>query len=168
MIEFEDSDWKSYLADMPDPSETFSSYAAHERAGREFFAGIPESRTLHRYAPGKWSVKEVIGHVTDANLVFLYRIVCISRGEAKALPGFDENEYARNGGFDGKPWSVLLEGYLGVSHAVSAAAAGIGADAWGRIGNANGVRLSASDMLRVLIGHERHHMRVLKERYGLG
>lgn len=168
MIEFKDSYWKDYVADIPGPADAVPAYAAQARAGREFFGGIPESRTLHRYAPEKWSVKEILGHVTDSHLIFLYRILCISRGEEKPLPGFDENAFVRNAAFDEKPWSANLEGYLGVSHAVSAVIAGIGAGDWARIGNANGVRLAPLDMLRVLIGHERHHMRVLRERYGLG
>jgi hypothetical protein len=167
MIEIKDSFWKDFLADIPGPSEAVPAYAAHARAGREFFSGIPESRALHRYAPGKWSVKEVLGHITDAHTVFLYRIVCISRGEEKPLPGFDENEYVRNFAGDGKPWSTLLESYLGISHAVAALIAGIGPGDWTRSGSANGVRLTPLDMLRVLIGHERHHVGVLKERYGL-
>lgn len=167
MLELKDSFWKDYLADIPRPADAVPAYAAHAEEGRTFFAGIPSAKADFRYAPEKWSVRDLAGHITDAHLVFLYRILCISRGDANLLPGFDENEYVRAAARSAVPWEAVLEGYLGVSHAIAAVIARIPAGDWEKRGNANGVSLTALDMLRVLIGHERHHIRVLKERYGL-
>lgn len=167
MQELKDSFWKDYLADIPGPSDAVPAYARHAAEGRAFFTGIPAAKAPFRYAPGKWSVQDLAGHITDAHLVFLYRILRITRGDTQPLSGFDESAYVRAAAAHATPWEAVLEGYLGVSHAIAAVIGRIPPGDWERMGNANGVSLSALDMLRVLIGHERHHVRMLKERYGL-
>src|SRR5438067_10140943 len=72
---------------------------AIEAQGREtatLLATVSEEKAAFRYAPEKWSVKQVVGHVTDGERVFAYRLMCIARGESKSLPGFEENDYVRN------------------------------------------------------------------------
>jgi uncharacterized damage-inducible protein DinB len=168
MIELKDSPfWKYFTEDVDAPENPAAAYADHVEICRTYFASIPESKATLRYAPEKWSVKQVVGHITDANLIFLYRLVAIARGETNALPGFDENTYADNAPFDSLAWRAVLEGYRGVAQAAAGLISGLDARAWSRSGCANGVRLAPRDMLWVLIGHERHHIRVLKERYGL-
>jgi hypothetical protein len=169
MIEFKDSGfYKNYVAQdegqIADPAE---AYARHAELCDTYLSSLPESKAGYRYAPGKWTVREVVGHVTDTDLIFLYRLVCIARGEKKPLPGFEENDYAAAAGYDGLPWRSVLAGWKGVRQAALALIAGIDAAGWDRLGTAAGVNLTPRDMLRALIGHERHHLRVLKERYGL-
>src|SRR5947199_1339298 len=85
--------------------------AAMESQGRDtaaLLAGISEEKAAFRYAPDKWSIKQVVGHVTDAERVFAYRLMCIARGESKSLPGFDENEYVREADFDAVPFAQLV------------------------------------------------------------
>jgi uncharacterized damage-inducible protein DinB len=170
MIEFKDSPfWKNYLLGGGDePAEPLASFAAHAEICRTYYSSLPESKSIHRYAPEKWSVKQVLGHITDANLIFTYRILCIARGESKPLPGFDENAYMANAAFDSMTWRALLDNHRAVSLATAGFIAGFDAAAWSRSGCANDTRITAQEMLRVLMGHERHHIRTLKERYGLG
>ena len=106
--------------------------------------------------------------MTDAHLIFLYRLIRISRGETVSLPGFDENAYVHNAPFDALAWASLRENHHLVSQTTSALIAGLTPEAWLRIGIANEVHISPVNILRSLIGHERHHIRVLRERYGLG
>lgn len=168
MIELKDSPFWRYWTGDPDASgDPAANFARHAEICGTYFSSLPESKAGYRYAPGKWTVREVVGHLTDANLVFLYRLVCIARGEQKPLPGFEENEYVANAMFDSQPWRTVLDSYRGVSQAALGLVAGIEAAAWERSGSANGVRMKAREMLWVLIGHERHHIRTLKERYGL-
>ncbi|HKP94626.1 MAG TPA: DinB family protein [Fibrobacteria bacterium] len=168
MIELKDSPfWKYFTEDVDAPENPAAAYADHAEICRTYFSSLPESKSAYRYAPGKWSVKQVVGHVTDANLVFLYRLVAIARGETNPLPGFDENAYADNAPHDSQAWRAVLDGYRGVAQAAGALISGLDAAAWSRSGCANGTRLTPRDMLWVLIGHERHHIRTLKERYGL-
>lgn len=157
-----------FAGDADAPANPAEAYAMHAEIFGTYLSSIPEDKAGFRYQPGKWTVAEVVGHVTDADLVFLYRMVCIARGERKALPGFEENEYVANANFASQPWRTLLQTWRGVSQAILGMAAGLDGYAWKRIGEANGVSLTPRDMLWTLIGHERHHMRTLKERYGLG
>ncbi len=169
MIELKDSPfWRYWTEDPQGTGDPADAYAHHAEICGTYFSSLPESKAGYRYAPGKWTVREVVGHLTDANLIFLYRLVCIARGEQNALPGFEENDYVANAMFDSLPWRSVLEAYRGVSLAASGLLAGIHGAAWDRSGCANGVRMKPREMLWVLIGHERHHIRTLKERYGLG
>ena len=168
MIELKDSPFWKYWTEDPDMSgDPAANFARHSEICGTYFSSLPESKAGYRYAPGKWTVREVVGHLTDANLIFLYRLVSIARGEQKPLPGFEENDYVANAMFDSQPWRTVLDSYRGVSQAAQALVAGIEPAAWERSGSANGVRMKSREMLWVLIGHERHHIRTLKERYGL-
>jgi len=169
MIAFQDSAfYKNYVSqDGPLTAPPAEAYARHAEICGTYLASLPEAKAGYRYAPGKWSVREVVGHVADTDLVFFYRLVCIARGETKPLPSFDENVYAANAGYDSRSWRAVLDTWRGAAQAASAFIAGIDAAGWERMGTAAGVSLSARDMLSALISHERHHIRVLKERYGL-
>jgi uncharacterized damage-inducible protein DinB len=168
MIDLKDSPfWKNYLLGTDKPAEPVAAYAAHADICGTYFSSIPEAKGDYRYAPGKWSVKQVVGHLTDANLIFLYRLVCISRGETKSLPGFDEDPYVDNAPFDSQSWRQILEAYRAVARTATALISGLDRTAWERMGAVIEVRLTPKDMLQVLMGHERHHIRTLKERYGI-
>lgn len=169
MIEFKDSPFMRYFAgDAGAPEDPAEAYSRHAEIFSTYLTSIPEAKAGFRYQPGKWTVREVVGHVTDADLIFLYRTVSIARGEAQALPGFDEDAYVANAVFDRQPWRVMVRTWQGISAAIGGMAAGLDREAWSRSGCANGVRITPREMLWVLIGHERHHMRTLKERYGIG
>ena len=139
-----------------------------EAQGREtgaLLAKVSEEKAAFRYAPGKWSIKQVVGHVTDGERVFAYRLMCIARGESKSLPGFEENDYVRNANFDEIPFVDLVEGLAATRRATLALVRGLSAEAWRRIGTANENKTSARAVAYMIVGHERHHLRVLRERY---
>ncbi len=168
MLELKDSFfWKYFGEDAAVPDNPAAAHADHAEICLTYFASIPESQSGSRYAPEKWSVKQVVGHITDANLIFLYRLVAIARGETQPLPGFDENAYMERASFDSLSWRAVLEGYRGVAQASAALISGMDPAAWGRVGCAAGTRIASRDLVWVLIGHERHHIRMLKERYGI-
>ena len=132
---------------------------------QKLIASLDESRSMYRYAEGKWSVKEVIGHITDAERVFGYRALCISRGDKNSLPGFDENEYMRNANFD--DWRVgdLAESYALTRRANIVMFRNMREDVWDWRGIANNNEITVRALAYVIAGHERHHLRVLRERY---
>ncbi|MEO6094845.1 MAG: DinB family protein [Fibrobacteria bacterium] len=168
MIEFKDSPfWKNYLEGGEGPADPMAAWNAHAEICATYFASTPEAKAGFRYAPEKWSVKQVLGHITDCNLIFLYRLTCIARGETQSLPGFDENAYMAHSRFDALTWRSLLETYRAVGQVVTGIVAGFDPAAWSRPGCANDTRITAEEMLRVLMGHERHHIRTLRDRYGL-
>jgi hypothetical protein len=169
MIEFNESPfYKNYVSkDEPLTTSPLEAYARHAEICGTYLSSLPESKAGYRYAEGKWSVRELVGHVADTSMIFLYRTVCIGRGEKKPLPGFEENDYAAVAAYDSLSWRAVLDAWKGVSLAASGLLPSLDAEGWDRVGIAAGVHLTPRDMLRSLMGHERHHIRVLKERYGL-
>lgn len=132
---------------------------------QRLISSLDEARATHRYAEGKWSVKEVIGHVTDSERVFGYRALCIARGEKNSLPGFDEKEYMQNANFDAWRLGDLAESYALVRRSNIVLFRNLPEDAWDRRGIANNNEITVRALAYVLVGHERHHLKVLRERY---
>jgi uncharacterized damage-inducible protein DinB len=130
-------------------------------------APLDDEAARYRYAPGKWSVKELLGHLADSERIFAYRMLRIGRGDATPLPGFDENDYVPAGDFDARS----LEGILGELRAVRSATIalvdGLPSAAWSRRGQASGKIISALALAYIIVGHTTHHTRVLRERYRL-
>lgn len=127
--------------------------------------GIGEQRSQHRYAPGKWSIREVIGHVIDAERVFAYRALSFARGDRNALPGFEENEWAATSNAHGRSLASLLDELRRVRASTVALFRSFGAAEWARGGTASGHRVTVPALAYVVAGHERHHVRILRERY---
>lgn len=130
-------------------------------------AGLPDEKALHRYGEGKWSVKELLVHVTDAERVFGYRMMCIARGEEAPLPAFDENGYAAHSNADRRPLAGILEELRGLRQALIALIESLDDEALDRRGVANTRVVSARAAGWIAAGHFAHHARILKERYGV-
>lgn len=130
-------------------------------------AGLSESGAMFRYAEGKWTVKEVIGHLLDTERVFAYRLLRISRGDGTILPGF-ENCYVPEGQFNRRPVDELVMEFQLQRASTLALATGIPPAAWTRVGTANGFRTSARALIYIILGHTAHHLSLLRERYQLG
>jgi uncharacterized damage-inducible protein DinB len=124
-----------------------------------------EARAGHRYGPDKWSVKEVVGHVTDTERIFAYRALCAARGETGSLPGFDENAYTPGGEFDRRTLNSLLGELTAVRRATISLFRNLDDAQLARRVVANGVPVSARALAWIIAGHERHHARILAERY---
>jgi uncharacterized damage-inducible protein DinB len=132
---------------------------------QQLIASLGEERAAYRYAPGKWSIKGVLGHIADSEKIFGYRLLAIARGEKSSLPGFDENEYANNAHFDDWPLRDLAESLSLVRRANVLTVRNLSADDWNRRGIANQNETTALALAFTLVGHERHHLNVLRERY---
>ncbi|MBM3820162.1 MAG: DinB family protein [Acidimicrobiia bacterium] len=130
-------------------------------------AALSDAQANFRYAEGKWSVKEVLGHVSDAERIFAYRLLRIARGDGTPMPGFDENEYVPAGKFDARAMADVLEEWIAVRTATTALVRGIPSEAWTRRGVANGQPVSARAILYIMLGHIDHHATMLEERYGI-
>ena len=149
------------------PSEDLLTVLTDQaQATQRLLAGVSEERALYRYAPGKWSVKEVVGHVSDAERIFAYRALRFARGDRTPLPGFDEEAYAPAGRFDARPLGDLAAELDSVRKATVALFSGLDAEALVRRGPANNNEVSVRALAYVIAGHERHHMAILRERYG--
>jgi uncharacterized damage-inducible protein DinB len=117
------------------------------------------------YAPGKWTIKEVLGHLADDERIFTYRALCVARGDTTPLPGFDEKLYVANAGFESRTMRELIDEYRDVRDHAIAFFATLSAEGWTRRGNVNGYEASARGLAFHIAGHELHHLRVVRERY---
>jgi uncharacterized damage-inducible protein DinB len=129
-------------------------------------SGRSESEGDFRYAPGKWSVKELLGHVCDTERIFAYRALRFSRGDATPIEGFEQDDYVRNGPFANRTLEDLIEDYIAVRRATLLR--NLDEAAWLRRGLANKNEISVRALAYVIAGHELHHRRILEERYFAG
>ena len=127
----------------------------------------PERETF-RYAEGKWSIREIVGHLIDSERVFGYRAFCIARGESQNLPGFEQNDYILTAPYDRIDLEDLLSEFRLVRQSNLAMFRTLDEAAWARIGTANENQVSVRALAFIMAGHVRHHMGVLRERYELG
>ncbi len=128
---------------------------------------LGDAQALHRYAPDKWSVKEVVGHITDAERIFACRMLRIARGDQTPLPGFDQQPYVDAAHFDRLSIGTLVDSFRATRAATLALANEIDTDAWLRTGTASGFTVSARALAYIITGHATHHIGILKDRYGM-
>lgn len=117
------------------------------------------------YAPGKWTLKEVLGHLVDDERIFCYRLLCVARGEETPLPGFDEKRYAATSGAEGRPLAELLDEYRVVRESTLALLRGLPREAWTRRGVVNGYEATARGLAFHIAGHELRHVEALRTKY---
>lgn len=158
--------FERYVALAPGEDPVAALEAQAVTVGRTL-QGLSEARAGLRYAPGKWSVREVVGHCADAERVFAYRALAFARGEKAALPPFDENEFARLAGHDGVPLAELLDEFAAVRAASLHLLRHLPPTAWQRRGVASGKEISVRALAFVMVGHVAHHLGILRERYGV-
>ena len=126
---------------------------------------IDEERAAYRYAEGKWSIKELLGHLVDCERIFGYRALCIARGETQHLPGFDENDYVANARFDDRPFSSIIEEFLALRLSNIVLFESFTDEQRAVVGQANGNPISVRAIECIIAGHVQHHITVLRERY---
>ena len=154
----------TYVSAVPDGDVLATLKKQHGETLR-LLSRIGEKRSRHRYAPGKWSIREVIGHLIDAERVFTYRALTFARADHTALPGFDENMWAGASNADSRTLKSLLDELKAVRSATLALFRGFTDEQLGRTGIASGQPVSVRGLVYVTTGHERHHVRILRERY---
>lgn len=167
---------------FPEPGEYspfFSGYIARAlplgdpvvRLGKQasevdsLLAPLPAGVQLHRYAPEKWSVKEVLGHLIDTERIMAYRTLRIARADATPLASFEENAYVAAAETERVPWPELLEEFGHVRQATILMLRHLPPAAWLRIGTSSGAPLSVRAVAYVMVGHVEHHLEILRQRY---
>ena len=156
--------YAGYVSHVPDGDvlETLGSQMDDTQA---FLRGLPAPRASFRYAPGKWSVKEVVGHVADSERIFAYRALCIARGDATPLPGYEQDGYVRAANFDARSLAALASELETVRRATLTLLRSLDRESLLRRGVANGVPVTARALAFIIAGHERHHMEIVRTRY---
>lgn len=153
-----------YVARVPD-GDVLATLRRQAGETAALLADFGEARGGFRYAAGKWSVKEVVGHLVDCERVFVYRALTFARGDRGPLPGFEQDDFVRDANFDARTLASLAEELALVRRSSLALFEGLDEDAWLRSGHANDTELSVRAVPWILAGHEHHHVAVLRDRY---
>ena len=130
-----------------------------------FFSGISEERSLYRYAPGKWSYRQALNHVTDTERAFAFRALWFARGFSSPLPGYDQDIAAAGAGADKISWAAHVEEFRHVRLATIDLFRNMPADAWMRSGVASEKPFTVRALAYIIAGHVNHHVAVLRDRY---
>jgi hypothetical protein len=127
--------------------------------------GVEPSRTTTGYAPGKWSLRDVVLHMADTERVMAYRALRIARADTTPLASFDENAWTPMAGANARPMDSLLGELEATRRATVAMLEGLPPEAWARVGTASGKSVTVRALAWIIAGHERHHLAVIRERY---
>jgi uncharacterized damage-inducible protein DinB len=131
----------------------------------EFLAQVTDKKADYRYAEGKWSVKEVIGHIVDTELVFLYRALRFSRKDTQELPGFEQNDYVANSNYSQQTLGDLVEQFYLLRKTSVAFYKSLAKNTWTNKGKANGQSVTVKALSYIMVGHVIHHMQIINKRY---
>lgn len=151
--------------DLVEGDDAVAALMRQRRQTVDLFEEFGEEGGLLTYGPGKWTIQQVLGHLADDERVYAYRALCIARGDARPLPGFDEKAYAQMRSFDSRPMRGLLADYEAVRNASVTLFLGLDSEAWLRRGVANGYDVTPRGLAFHIAGHELHHHRIVRERY---
>lgn len=166
------------IPDRNEAAEYYFTYIAQVPAGdiREILRAqlpetlrllreIPDDKSLHRYAPDKWSIREVVGHVNDCERLFMSRAFWFARGFDTPMPSFDQDIAASTAGAHERSWNSHIEEFSAVRAATLTLVDNLPAEAWDRRGIASGNPFTVRALAYIVAGHVTHHMKVLRQRY---
>ncbi len=163
--EFDDF-YRGYLnlvRDTPDILETLE----HQLAPIQILKNLTADQAAFRYAEGKWSVKQVMGHMADAERIFGYRLLRVARADETPLPGFDENRFVEHANFDDRSAASLADELAAVRHATLTLVRGLDEDTLQRRSTVNNGPATTRALVFILAGHFAHHLLILRGRYRL-
>jgi len=156
--------YANYISKVPG-SDVLNVLESQRLQMLQLFAGRSERDGSFRYAPGKWTVKEVLGHITDTERIFSYRALRIARGDQTPLPGFEQDDYVRSGAFGDRTLAGLAEEFGAVRTASVSLLRSFNDEAWSRRGVASQKEVTVRALGFMIAGHQIHHRIILEERY---
>lgn len=156
--------YAGYVALVPE-GDILSTLASQPDDLDTLLEGVPEESSTFRYAPDKWSLRQLVGHMIDGERVFALRALCFSRGESAALPGFDEKTYVASSSYADLPCAELRREFRMLREANVMMFSRLDAEGWSRSGVASGNAVTVRALAWIMVGHPRHHMKVIGERY---
>lgn len=131
----------------------------------EFWNSLSEEESSFAYESSKWTIREMLSHITDTERIFVYRALCLSRGETRPLPGFDHNSYVAHSGANERSWASILQEYQQVKQASLDFFAGLNEQQWSISGQTEAGPISVVALAYVMPGHDMHHQEIVKSRY---
>jgi hypothetical protein len=156
--------YQSYVSKVPEV-DIVEVLKTEHAASVALLGGLPDALHEHRYAPGKWSVKEVIGHLVDTEWIFTYRALRFARGDTTPLPGVDQDVLIAGANFGSRSMANLVAEWKSLRAANTVLFASFGEEVLDRRGSASDCEFTVRALPYIIAGHERHHMGVLRDRY---
>ena len=132
---------------------------------KALYSSLSPAKVDYAYEPGKWSLKEVLGHIIDAERVFAYRALCMARGDQQSLPGMDQDVYMAHAGFANRSIESLIGEYDSVRQSTLYFFNGLTPEDLKKTGVANNGHFTVNALMYIIAGHELHHMNIIQERY---
>jgi len=160
--ETEYTPWAKGYVDGVEGTDVLAILSANTKEFLALAAGLDGDFS---YGRGKWTVKEVIGHVTDTERIFAYRLLCVARADETPFPGFEQDDYLAVSRFNERTLADLLAEFEAVRQASTLLIRGLPDDCWSRRGTVSGFSVTPRGLAFQLAGHERHHFRILRDRY---
>lgn len=156
--------YQAYVASVRE-GDVLTTLAQGADAASDLLRGVSEAQAEQAYAPGKWTLKEVVQHCTDAERIFAYRALRIGRGDTTDLPGWDEQAYAPASRANERSLPSLLDELRAARTATVSLLEGLPSDAWTQQGRANGMDVTVRGIAWITAGHLLHHLGILRDRY---
>ena len=153
-----------YVGRVP-PGDVVATIRDQSADSMTLLRGVDPSRTTTGYAPGKWSIRDIVLHMADTERVMGYRALHIARADVTPLPSFDENAWTPMAGANARSMESLLAEFEATRRSTVAMLEGLPPEAWTRIGTASGKPVSVRALAWIIAGHERHHLAIIRERY---
>lgn len=154
-----------YVKLLPDDGMILQHLYNNRQMIDKFLSALTPEQWMHRYAEGKWTIKEILLHIIDDERIFAYRALWIARGDTTPLPGFDQDPYVVTSRANERSTESLLEEYASVRNATLTLFGNLPDDAWMRRGTANDHAVTVRALIYILAGHELHHLNIIKEKY---
>src|ERR1017187_3979107 len=155
--------YTGYIALVPG-SDVLAALEGQRRQMLLLLSGRSDADGDFRYAPGKWSLKEVLGHINDGERILSYRALRIARGDTTPIEGYEQDDYVRNSPFAQRPLADLIEDYIAVRRATVSLFRNLDEPAWTRRGTANKNEVTVRALAYIIAGHELHHRKILQEK----
>ena len=156
--------YAGYIALVPD-GDLLRNLETSIQEWKTMLGALSDEQANFRYQPSKWSIKETIGHVVDTERIFAYRALRIARDDQTPLPGFEQDDYVREGNFSARSLADLLDEFTAVRRSTVILLRSLPSSVWMRRGNANQKEVTVGAMAFIISGHERHHRSILEQRY---
>jgi uncharacterized damage-inducible protein DinB len=154
-----------YAKLLPDDGMILQHLYNNRQMIDKFLSALTPEQWMHRYAEGKWTIKEILLHIIDDERIFAYRALRIARGDTTPLPGFDQDPYVVTSRANERSTGSLLEEYASVRNATLTLFGNLPDDAWMRSGTANDHSVTVRALIYHLAGHELHHLNIIREKY---
>ena len=156
--------YEKYIALVPS-GDLLETLDLQPREWKFLLGGLSGPQAEFRYEPGKWSIKEALGHVTDTERIFAYRVLRIARGDKTPLSGFEQDDYVKEGNCSGRSLADILDEFSAVRQSTLTLVRSLSLEAWTRRGNANQKDVTVCALGFIIAGHAQHHRVILEQRY---